>query len=168
LFCWLYRKWSFCPTGIRRIQGVLALYVYVHVYLNMPNKTLYVKNADLPLFEQAQERLGDSVSAVFAEFLRERVANLKPEEATIVGLLNEIARAREAASKERNLPEFIDAEYAEAETYGNKALKSFQRGEIRKTKVMFYAATTYKQKADRDLREAKELLEKMAEMLNRA
>lgn len=135
---------------------------------NMPNKTLYVKDADLQLFEKAQEQLGDSVSSMFAEFLRERVANLTPEEGSIVELLNEIIHAREALRKERSLPQFIDAEYAEAETYGNKALKSLQRGEIRKTKVFFYAANAYRDKAERALREAKELNEKMAEMLNQA
>ena len=149
-------------------KGIFAnKYTYMYTWY-MPNKTLYVKDADLLLFEQAQEQLGDSVSSIFAEFLRERVANLKPEEGRIVGLLSEITRAREAASKERNLPGFIDAEYAEAEKYGDKALKSFQRGDIRKTKVLFYAANTYREKADRDLREAKELKQKMAEMLNRA
>jgi hypothetical protein len=134
----------------------------------MPTKTLYVKDADLPLFEQAQEQLGDSVSSIFAEFLRERVTNLKPEESRILELLNEISRAREAAHKEPNLPAFIDAEYAEAEAYGNKALKSFQRGDIRKTKVHFYAASIYRDKGQRDLKEAKALKEKMIEMLGRA
>jgi hypothetical protein len=42
----------------------------------MPNKTIYVKDTDLSLLEQAQEQLGDSVSSMFAEFLRERVAKL--------------------------------------------------------------------------------------------
>ena len=133
----------------------------------MPNKTLYVKDADLPLFEQAQEQLGDSVSSIFAEFLRERVASLTPEESRIVELLNEIGRARDAVKKERNLPVFIDAEYAEAEACGNKALKSFQRGQIRKTKVLFYAASTYRDKAERDLKEARAFNEKMDEMLGR-
>ena len=134
----------------------------------MPNKTLYVKDADLPLFEQAQEQLGDSVSSMFAEFLRERVAGLTPEEGRIVELINEISRAREIASKTRNLPQFIDAEYEEAEEHCKKALKSFQRGEIRKTKVSFYAASTYRNKAERDLKGARDLNEKMAEMLNGA
>ena len=134
----------------------------------MPNKTLYVKDADLPLFEQAQEQLGDSVSSMFAEFLRERVASLTPEEGRIVELMNEISRARETASKARNLPQFIDAEYGAAEEHCKKALKSFQRGEIRRTKVLFYAASTYRNKAARDVKEARDLNEKMAEMLNRA
>jgi len=132
----------------------------------MPNKTLYVKDADLPLFETAQERLGESVSSMFVEFLRERVARLTPEEGRIVELLNEIALARDTASKNRNLPKFIDAEYAEAEAFGTKALKSFQRGDIRKTKTLFYAATTYRDKADRDVTEAKQLNERLAEMIN--
>ena len=134
----------------------------------MPNKTLYVKDADLPLFEQAQEQLGDSVSSMFAEFLRERVAGLTPEEGRIVELMNEISRARGVASKARNLPQFIDAEYEEAEEHCKKALKSFQRGDIRKTKVFFYAASTYRNKAERDLKEARDLNEKMAEMFNGA
>ena len=134
----------------------------------MPNKTLYVKDADLPLFEQAQEQLGDSVSSMFAEFLRERVAVLTPEEGRIVELMNEISRAREVANKARNLPQFIDSEFEAAEEHCKKALKSFQRGDIRKTKVFFYAASTYRNKAERDLKEARDLNEKMAEMLNAA
>lgn len=39
----------------------------------MPNKTIYVREADLPLFEAAQADLGESISALFAEFLRERI-----------------------------------------------------------------------------------------------
>jgi len=142
-------------------------YTYMYTWF-MPNKTLYVKDADLPMFEQAQEQLGDSVSSMFAEFLRERMANLRPEEGRIVELLHEIGHARDAANKERNLPVFIDAEYAEAEACGNKALKSFQRGDVRKTKVLFYAASTYRDKAERDLKEARAFNQKIAEMLGRA
>jgi hypothetical protein len=137
-------------------------------YLYMPNKTVYVKDADLPLFEQAQEQLGDSVSSMFAEFLRERVLGLTPEEGRIVDLMSEIRRAREAVSNSRNLPQFIDAEYEAAEEHCKKALKSFRRGDIRKTKVLFHAASTYRNKADRDLKEARDLNEKMAEMLRGA
>lgn len=39
----------------------------------MANKTLYVRDSDLALWEMAQAQLGDSISALFAEFLRERV-----------------------------------------------------------------------------------------------
>src|SRR5712671_5476572 len=109
----------------------------------MPNKTIYVKDTDLRLLEQAQEQLGDSVSSMFAEFLRERVAKLTPEENRIIGLINEITTTREALKKERELPDFIESEYFEAQTYAEKALKSFRAGEIGRTKALFWAANTY-------------------------
>jgi len=43
-----------------------------------------------------------------------------------------------------------------AEAYAEKALKSFQRGQIRKGKV-FYAANVDHEKAQRDLKDAREL-----------
>ena|ERR1019366_3669567 len=39
----------------------------------MPNKTIYVRESDLPLWDLAQALLGQSISALFAQFLRERV-----------------------------------------------------------------------------------------------
>ena len=93
----------------------------------MPHKTLYVKDGDVPLFEQAQEQLSDSVSSMFAEFLRDGVADLTPEEGSLIALLNQIRENRETAKKERVLPPFIDSELAEAEVYADRALKSFQR-----------------------------------------
>ena len=102
---------------------------------------------------------------MFAEFLRDRVANLTPEEGRLITLLNQIRENRETAKKDRALPQFIDSEFAEAEAYADKAMKSFQRGEIRKTKVFFYAANTYRDKAERDIKDARELGGKMAQML---
>ena len=130
----------------------------------MPNKTIYVKDTDLPLLEQAQEQLGDSVSSMFAEFLRERVAKLTPEENRIIELINEIAMAREALN-ERSLPEFIDSEYAEAQSYAEKALKSFHASEISKTKALFWAANAYYDRAKSDATELGILNEKIAAML---
>jgi hypothetical protein len=39
----------------------------------MPNKTIYIRDADLPLWELAQTELGESISALFVKFLRERL-----------------------------------------------------------------------------------------------
>ena len=127
----------------------------------MPNKTIYVKDTDLPLMEQAQEQLGDSVSAMFAEFLRERVAKLTPEEHRIVALINHITAARETLKKEMDLPAFLDGEHAESQSYAEKALKAFGSGDIRKTKTFFWAANTYYERAQRNTREVKELNEKL-------
>jgi hypothetical protein len=130
----------------------------------MPNKTIYVKDTDLPLLEQAQEQLGDSVSSMFAEFLRERVAKLTPEENRIVELINEIAMAREAL-RERNLPRFVDSEYAEAQSYAEKALKSFRASEISKTKALFWAANAYYDRAKSDEKDVGTLNDNISGML---
>ena len=130
----------------------------------MPNKTIYVKDTDLPLLEQAQEQLGDSVSSMFAEFLRERVAKLTPEENRIIELINEIVMAREAL-RERSLPEFIDGEYAEAQAYAEKSLKSFRASEISRTKALFWAANAYYDRAKNHATELGILNEKIAAML---
>ena len=52
-------------------------------------------------------------------------------------LMNEISRAREVASKARNLPQFIDVSLRQQKSIAKKALKSFQRGDIRKRKSSF-------------------------------
>jgi hypothetical protein len=39
----------------------------------MANKTLYVRDSDLALWELAQDQLGENISAQFAQFLRARV-----------------------------------------------------------------------------------------------
>lgn len=131
----------------------------------MPNKTIYVKDTDLPLLEQAQAQLGDSVSSMFAEFLRERVAQLSPEENRIVDLMNRIAAAREATSRQRNVPDFIDGEYAEAQSYAERALRSLRARDIRKTKALFWAANAYHDRAQRDTKETQELNGRIAEMM---
>jgi len=133
----------------------------------MPNKTIYVKDTDLPLLKQAQEQLGDSVSSIFAEFLRERVAKLTPEEHRIIELINQITTMREALKRQRDLPEFIDSEHAEAQSYAEKALKSFRAGEIRKTKALFWAANAYLERAQSDVKEVTELNGKIAGLLGR-
>ena len=131
----------------------------------MPNKTIYVKDSDLPLLEQAQEQLGDSVSSMFAEFLRERVAKLTPEENRIIELINNIVEARQGLEKERGLPQFVDGEYAEAEVHAQNALKSLRAGNIRKTKALYWAATSYYERAQRNTREVRELNAKLTGLL---
>jgi hypothetical protein len=125
----------------------------------MPNKTIYMKDADLPLFEQAQQQLGESVSSLFAEFLRDRVAKLTPEESRIIELINQLAEKRDAVSQEYVQP------YAQAEAYAEKALKSVRAGEIRNAKIFFHAANTYHEWAERDAKQTKDLEEKISEML---
>jgi hypothetical protein len=75
--------------------------------------------------------------------------------------------AREAVKGQRDLPEFIEGEYGEAQVFAEKALKSFRAGEIRKTKALFWAANAYHDRAQRDATEVKELNGRIAELLGR-
>src|SRR3954451_6638525 len=102
----------------------------------MPNKTIYVKDTDLSLLEQAQAQLGDSVSSMFAEFLRERVAKLSPEESRIIALIQQITAAREALLRQHELPAFLESEHGEAQSYAERALQSLRAGEIARTKAL--------------------------------
>src|SRR5882672_4828830 len=102
---------------------------------------------------------------MFAESLRERVAKLTPEENRIIELINQITTTREALKTQRDLPEFIESEHAEAQSYAEKALNSFRAGEIGKTKALFWAANAYQQRAQRDAKEVRELNDKIAGLL---
>jgi len=140
----------------------------MYTCIRMPNKTIYVKETDVPLLAQAQEQLGESVSSMFAEFLRERVSRLTPEENRIIELINQIEVAREAVKKDRDLPEFVECLYAEAQRYGAKALKNLRGGDVKKTKTFFWAANTYYEKAQRDARDAAELAAKIDGIVGRS
>lgn len=39
----------------------------------MPNKTIYIKESDLPIWDRAQQEIGESVSSVFVDCLKERL-----------------------------------------------------------------------------------------------
>jgi hypothetical protein len=130
----------------------------------MPNKTIYVKDTDLPLFARAQEQLGESLSSLFADFLRERVASLTPAEGRMKALVGEIARRREALKKDRGVPAFIDVQYAEAAAHARQSLQRLQAGQVSEAKTSYFAANAYLEWADRDLRQARELLRQLAEM----
>ena len=134
----------------------------------MPNKTIYIKDADLPLFEEAHTALGESISSLFAEFLRHRVMNLTPVERRILDLMNQIARKIEIVRNEPSLPGFIDGKYREAGTFAEKALNHLRAGQIKSAKLFFHAANTYLEGADRDAKDARELSEKIDGVLRKA
>jgi len=39
----------------------------------MPNKTIYIKDSDLPVWERAQKELGESISSAFVDYLKARL-----------------------------------------------------------------------------------------------
>jgi hypothetical protein len=130
----------------------------------MPNKTIYVKESDLQLFEQVQEQLGDSVSSMFSDFLRERVTGLNPAENRIAGMLEQIGERRQAVKADRDLPAFVDGAFAEAQTHAEKALKKLRADKIKGAKISLWTANSYLELADKNLKQAKEINGKINEM----
>jgi hypothetical protein len=43
----------------------------------LPNKTIYIKDADLPIWDRAQKELGDSISSIFIDYLKDRLERQK-------------------------------------------------------------------------------------------
>ena len=84
-------------------------------------------------------------------------------ERKIIELKNEIGRKRELLQGEGRLPAFLDAEYSEAEVYADKALRSLRANEIKNAKTFFYAANAYYGWAERDVKNTRELAEKISE-----
>ena len=39
----------------------------------MPNKTIYIRDSDLSVWDRAQQELGESISSLFVDYLRERL-----------------------------------------------------------------------------------------------
>ncbi len=131
----------------------------------MPNKTIYVKESDLPLFEQAQEQLGVSVSALFSAFLNERIAHLTPEETRIISVIEQISKMRETVRADSQQPNFIDGVYAEAQGHAEKAIKLLRGSQIRDAKISFWMANAYLDLAERNVKEVKALNAKITAML---
>lgn len=141
--------------------------IHIRIVITVATKTIYVKDPDLPLFEQAQEELGESISSLFATFLRERVANLTPAERRILGLVHEIAGKRESLKQSPGCPSFIDAEYAAAEAHAAKAVESLRAGNIKLAKLFFHAASAYNDGADRDRKDSAKLRAKLDELMHK-
>ncbi len=62
----------------------------------MPNTTLYVKEADLPLLEKAKTKLGDSLSSIFVDCLRQRMDHQPPARGKTAKITLETRRSQGA------------------------------------------------------------------------
>ena len=108
----------------------------------MPNKTLYVRDADIALFERAQEQLGESLSALFAEFLRERVTSLTNNEKLVVDLLRQIKREKENLRSE-GVDSFTLFEFDHASAYAVEILNHLRRKDFVAAEGLWVGAQTF-------------------------
>jgi hypothetical protein len=76
----------------------------------VPNKTIYIKDSDLPLWNRAQRELGESISSVFVDYLKERLeTEAVRKKAKRVGRIDEV-QAMKASLAEINAELNLDIE----------------------------------------------------------
>jgi hypothetical protein len=76
----------------------------------MPNKTIYIRDADLPVWERAQKELGESVSSVFVDCLKERLDTEAARRKTKKGGRMDEVQAMNAVLAEINAALSLDLE----------------------------------------------------------
>ena len=128
----------------------------------MPNKTIYLREADVPLFEQAQALLGESLSSLFARFLRDRIEELTPDDRKVIELRRLIARDREDAKKTEDLTKPIAGDFSEADRHAKIALERLRAGNGQGAIASFTWARQHHLWANRELEELRDLVRKIA------
>jgi len=73
----------------------------------MPNKTIYVKESDLPLWDKAQKELGESISSAFIDYLKTRLDAAPSREK---GAKLDMVQAMDALLAEMNIAKNLDLE----------------------------------------------------------
>ena len=94
----------------------------------MPNKTIYVREEDLPVFEEAERLGGDSLSSVIAEALRRFVAVKRAE---LYGMREHVLTVgvlRSQGADDTRKVRFIGRLLAEATVYSGQTSDRKDRG----------------------------------------
>ncbi len=96
----------------------------------MPQKMIYIKDEDLPIFEQAEELGGDSLSAVIAEALKRFVAAKQAEAQGMEEFTLEAGIIRPAGQGDDDLRKvrFVGRLLAEGETFHGQGSDRRDRG----------------------------------------
>ena len=130
----------------------------------MPNKTIYVKDADIPIFESTQEELGESVSSLFAEFLRNKLAAQTADEKKALDLVKQIRRDKKARKAE-GAGVAVLSEYNEAEAYAVQVWRLLQNGELVAARNLFIGAQSYQNIANRTAQNYRNISRELTRLL---
>jgi|SRR5579864_3774054 len=130
----------------------------------MPNKTIYVRDADVPIFERAQEDLGESVSSLFAEFLHERLTNLTEDEKKVLELIKQIRADRKALKAEGAGAAYLD-DYEEAEAYARQVLEYLRKKDFEAARNLWFGAKHCHHRANGDAKVHKKISREIDNLL---
>jgi len=96
----------------------------------MPNKTIYVKDEDLQLFEEAERLGGDSLSGIIAEALRRFVDVKKSEAQGLQEFTLSVGTWRFRGDDNLRKVRFTGRKLAEAEVYSGQTSSRDDRGTL--------------------------------------
>jgi len=130
----------------------------------MPNRTIYVKEADLPLFERAQEELGESISALFSDFLRHRLANSTEAEKKVLDFIKAIQQEKQRLKQERT-PAVVLREYEMAEGYARQVFNYLKVGNLQAARNLWFGAESCRRKGDRHVVDWQDLRRQLAQAM---
>jgi len=94
----------------------------------MPNKTIYVKDEDLQIFEEAEKLGGDSLSSVIAEALRRFVATKRAEQQGMKECNLTVGVLRSQGADDTRKVRFVGRLLAEAEVFTGQTSDRRDRG----------------------------------------
>ena len=94
----------------------------------MPNKTIYVREEDVSLFEEAEKLCGDSLSSVIAEALRRFVATKKAEQQGMKEHTLPVGVLRSQGADDVRTVRFVGRLLAEAEVFTGQTSDRRDRG----------------------------------------
>lgn len=94
----------------------------------MPNKTIYVRDEDVKVFEQAEELGGDSLSAVIAEALKRFVAVKQAEAQGMKEITIEVGRVNTRGGDDARKVRFVGRELAKQTAYTGQTSSQDDRG----------------------------------------
>ena len=94
----------------------------------MPNKTIYVREEDVSLFEEAEKLGGDSLSSVIAEALRRFVATKKAEQQGMQEHTLPVGVLRSQGADDTRKVRFVGRLLAEAEVFTGQTSDRRDRG----------------------------------------
>jgi len=94
----------------------------------VPNKTIYVRDEDLPIFEQAEELGGDSLSAVIAEAVKRFVSAEKAKAAGFEQFTLEVGRVNSRGADDVRKIRFVGRKLAGQTAYTGQTSSQDDRG----------------------------------------
>ena len=94
----------------------------------MPNKTIYVKDEDLSIFEEAEKLGGDSLSAVIAEALKRFVSVKQAEAQGLKEHTIKVGRIRSCGADDTRKVRFVGRELAAQTVYTGQTSSRDDRG----------------------------------------